>query len=105
MNGTQELHKVVTDHARGFALYPMANIVEFERSHETGKAGTHLLHGGWIELLQAIRLPPNEKGWLGDLRAFESGGQIEIWFGGAVVIQATAKSGALECRDVMIDVI
>jgi len=52
---------LVTDHVRGFVLYPMAYIVEFEPSDETGKAGAHLVHGQWIELFQAIRIPPNER--------------------------------------------
>ena len=83
----------------------MAHIVEFERSDEPGKAGAHLLHCQWIKLFQAIRFSPNEKGRLGDLRAFESGGQGEIRFGGAVIVQAAVKAGALEFRNVMIDVI
>jgi hypothetical protein len=59
---------------------------------------------GWIEPLQAIRLPRNVKGRLGDLRAFPRAGQIEIRFGGAVVVQATVKAGTLEFSDVMSDV-
>jgi len=85
-------------------LYPVAHIVEFETPHETGNEGAELV-GGWIELLQAIHLPRNEKGRLGDLRAFPRGGQIEIQFGGAVVIQATVKAGTPEFSDVMSDVI
>jgi len=42
---------------------------------------------------------------LGDLRAFIGPGQIEIRFGGAVVIQGTVKAGALEFSNVMSDVI
>ena len=76
-------------------LYPVAHIVEFEIPHETGKAGAEFFDG-WIERLQAIRLPRNVKGRLGDLRAFPSAGQIEIRFGGAVVVQATVKAGTLE---------
>ena len=82
--GAQELHELITDLARGLVLYPVAHIVEFEPPHETGKAGAHLVHCQWIKLFQAIRLAPNEKGRLRDLRAFESGGQREIRFGGAV---------------------
>jgi hypothetical protein len=52
----QELHELVTDLGRGFVLYPVAHIVEFETPHKTGKAGAELVHGQWIELLQAIRL-------------------------------------------------
>ena len=74
-------------------LHPVAHIVDFEPPDETGKAGAHLVPSEWIELSQAIRLPRNEKGRLSDLRAFESGGQIEIGFGGAVVVQATVKAG------------
>src|SRR5438132_7779601 len=44
-----------------------------------------------------------KEGWV-DLRAFPRGGQIEIQFGGAVVIQATVKAGTLEFSDVMSDV-
>ena len=86
-------------------LYPVAYIVEIDPSHETGKAGAHLLHGKRIEFFQSVRLPPNEKGRLSDLRAFKSGGPTEIRFGGAVVVQATVKAGALEFRDVVMDVI
>ena len=103
--GAQELHELVADHVGGFVLYPVAHIVEFEPAHETGKTGAHLVHGKRIEFFQSIRLPPNEKGGLSDLRAFESGGQIEIRFGRAVVVQAAVKAGALEFRDDMIDVI
>ena len=42
---------------------------------------------------------------MSDLRTFKSGGQIEIRFGGAVVVQATVKPSSLEFRDVVIDVI
>ena len=51
----------MTDLGRGFVLYPVAHIVEFEPPNETGKAGAHLVHGKRIELFQTIRLPPNEK--------------------------------------------
>jgi hypothetical protein len=64
-----------------------------------------LVHCKRIELLQAVRLAPNEKGRLRDLRAFEGGGEIEIRFGGAVIVQGAVKAGALEFRNVMIDVI
>src|ERR1700677_992673 len=103
--GAQELHELITDLGRGFVLYPVAHIVEFERPDEPGKAGAHLVHRQWIELFQAIRLSPNEKGRLRDLRAFESGGQIEIRFCSAVIVQAAVKAGALEFRNVMTDVI
>jgi hypothetical protein len=103
--GPQEFHELITDQVRGFVLYPVANIVEFEPPNETGKAGAHLVHGKRIEFFHSISFPPNEKRRLSDLRAFESGGQIEIRFGGAVVVQAAVKAGALKFRDVMIDVI
>src|SRR5579864_9163660 len=102
--GAQKLHELVTDLGRGFVLYPVAHIIDFEVPHETGKPGAQFFDG-WIELLQAIRLPPNVEGRLGDLRAFPSAGQIEIRFGGAVVVQATVKAGTLEFSDVMSDVI
>ena len=100
----QELHELVADLGRGFVLYPVAHIVDFESPHKTGKASAELFDG-WIEHLQAIRFPRNEKGRLGDLRAFPSGRQIEIRFGGAVVIQAAVKAGTLEFSDVVSDVI
>ena len=56
----QELHKLVTDLSRGFMLYPVAHIVEFDTPHETGKTDAELIHGQWIELSHAIRLPRNE---------------------------------------------
>ena len=101
----KELHELVADQVRGFVLDPVAHIVEFKRTLETGKACTHLVPGKWIEFSQSVRLPPNEKRRLSDLRAFESGGQIEIEFGSSVVIQGTVKAGALEFSDVMIDLI
>ena len=100
----QELHELVTDLGRGFVLDPVAHIVDFEIPHETGKAGAHFFHG-WIELPQAIRLPRDVKGRSSHLRAFPGAGQIEIRFGGAVVVQATVKAGTLEFSDVMSDVI
>ena len=102
--GAQELHELVTDLGRGFVLYPVAYIVEFETPYETGKAGAELFEG-WIDRPQAVHLSPNVKGRLGDLRAFPSGGQIEIRFGGAVVVQPAVKAGTLEFSDVMSDVI
>jgi len=42
---------------------------------------------------------------LGDLCASPSAGQIEIWFGGAVVVQVTVKDGSLEFSGVVSDVI
>jgi hypothetical protein len=102
--GAQELHEPVTDLGRGLVLYPVAHIIDFEIPHETGKAGAEFFYG-WIEHSQAIRLPRNEKGRLGDPGAFPSTGQIEISFRGAVVIQATVKAGTLEFTDVMSDVI
>src|SRR3984957_19586417 len=101
----QELHELITDLGRGLVLYPVTDIVEFGRCNETGKAGAHLLQCQRVELLQAVRSPPNENGGLRDLGAFESGGKREIGFGGAVVVQGAVKAGALEFRDRMIDVI
>jgi hypothetical protein len=56
----QELHELGTNLSRGFVLYPVAYIVEFEDPHETGKPSAELV-GGRIELLQAIDLSRNEK--------------------------------------------
>ena len=103
--GAQEFHELITDQVRGFVLYPVANIVQFEPPNETRKAGAHLVHGKRIEFFESISFSPNVKGGLSDLRAFESGGQIEIRFGGTVVVQAAVKAGALKFRHVMIDVI
>src|SRR5580693_3237985 len=100
----QELHELVTDLNRGLVLYPVAYIVEFEIPHDTGKAGAELFERG-IERPQAIGLSRNVKRRLGDFRAFPNGGQIEIGFGGAVVIQCAVKAGTLEFRDVMSDII
>jgi hypothetical protein len=102
--GAQELHEPVTDLGRGLVLYPVAHIVDFKIPHKTGKAGAEFFDG-WIEHPQPVRLSGNEKGRLGDPRAFPSAGQIEISFSGAVVIQTTVKTGALEFSDVMSDVI
>ena len=70
--GAQELHELVTDLGGGFVLYPVAHIVEFQIPHETGKAGAKRLEG-WIERPQAVRLSPDVKAGLGDLRTFPSG--------------------------------
>jgi len=102
--GAQELHELVTDLGRGFVLYPVAHIVDFEIPHETRKAGPEFLRG-WIEPFQPILLSRNVKGRLGDLRALPGAGQIEIRFGGAVIVQTTVKAGTLEFSDVMSDVI
>jgi len=101
----QELHELVTDLGRGFVLYPVAHMVKFETSHETGKADSKLVYGQRVELFESIRLPHHVKGRLSDLRASESSGQREVRFGRSVVIQATVKSGTLEFRNVMLDVI
>jgi hypothetical protein len=42
----QELHQLVTDLGRGFVLYPVAHILDFEIPHETGKAGAEFSTGG-----------------------------------------------------------
>src|ERR1700691_636761 len=92
IDGTQEFHELVTDVGRGFVLYPVADIVEFETPHETGKATTELFDR-WIEHLQPIHLPGDDKGRLGDLGGFQCTGQKEIRFGSAIEIQATVKAG------------
>jgi hypothetical protein len=66
-------------------LYPVAYIVEFEVPDETGKAGAKLFKRG-IKRPQAISFTRDVKRRLGDFRALPGGGQIEIGFGGAVVI-------------------
>ena len=83
---------------------PVAHIIEFERCDEAWKAGAHLIHGKRVEFFQTVRFPPHEKGGLRDFGAFPSGGQIEIRFCGAVVIQGTVKAGAPELGHVMNDV-
>ncbi len=90
----QELHKLFADFGRGFVLYPVAYIVEFEIPHETGKTGAKLFKRG-IKRPQAISFTRDVKRRLSDLRAFPGGGQIEIRFGGAVVIQGAMETGAL----------
>ena len=85
-------------------MYPVAHIVEFEIPEETGKAGAELFEG-WIKRPQAVHLAPNVKGRLGDLRAFPGRRQIEIRFGGAVVIQSAVETATLELSDIMSDVI
>ena len=85
-------------------LYPVAYIVEFEIPHETGKADPEFFER-WIKRPQTIRLSRNVKRRLGDFRAFPGAGQIEIRFGGAVVIEGAVKAGALEFSYVMSDVI
>ena len=86
-------------------LYPVAHIIELEPSEEPRKTGTHLLDRKRIKLSQSIRLPPYEKRGLCDPRTLENGGQMEIWLGGAVVVQSPVEAGAPEFSDVVIDVI
>jgi hypothetical protein len=86
VHGAQKLHKLVTDLGRGFVLYPVTHIVEFEPPNETGKAGTHLVYGKRIEFFHSLSLPPNKKGRLGDLRALESGRQATSHSGWAHVV-------------------
>ena len=45
----QELHKLVTDNARSFVLYPVTHIVEFQSPNKTRKTGVHLVYGKGIE--------------------------------------------------------
>jgi len=61
----QEFHELRTDFSRGFVLCPVARIVEFETSNETGKADADLLLGKWTKLSRAIRLLRDVKeGWV-----------------------------------------
>ena len=101
----QKLHELLIDHIRGFVLYPVAHIVEFETANETGNAGAHLIHGQRIKLFQAIRLPPDEKRRLRNPGAFPRSGQVKVRFSGPIVVQGTVKAGALKFRHVMSDVI
>ena len=103
-DGAQKLHDLVTDLCRGFVLNPVTHIVYFKIPHETRKGGAEFLERR-IELTQAIRLARDVKGRLCDRCALPGPGQIEIWFGGAVVIQSALKSGSLEFSDVVSDVI
>lgn len=84
-DGAQERQELVTDLRRGLVLYPVAHIVDFEISHETRKTGAEFFKGR-IERPQAIRLSSNIKGRLSNRGAFPGARQIEIRFGGAVVI-------------------
>ncbi len=97
-------HKLFADFGRGFVLYPVAYIVEFEVPDETGKAGAELLKRR-IERPKTIGLTRDVKRRLGDLRTFPGGGQVEIRFSGAIVIQGTAKAGSLEFRYVVSHII
>ena len=76
-------------------LYPVAHIIEFEIPHDAGKTGAELFERG-IECPQAVRLSCNVKRRLSDFRAFPGGGQIEIRFGGTVVVQGTVEAGTLK---------
>lgn len=104
VDGAQKLHDLVTDLGRGFVLNPVTHIVDFKIPHETRKAGAEFLERR-IELTQAIRLARDVKGRLCDRCTLPGAGQIEIRFGGAVVIQSAVKSGSLEFSDVVSDVI
>src|SRR5271170_4730710 len=96
----QELQKLLADFGRGLVLYPVAYIVEFEIPDETGKAGVKLFRRR-IKRPQTIGLSRNVKRGLGYLRAFPGCGQVEIEFGGAIVVQCPMKTGALEFRYVV----
>jgi hypothetical protein len=96
---------LVTDLGRGFVLYPVAHMVEFETSHETGKANSKLVYGQRVELSESIRLTHHVKARLSDLRASKRGGQREVRFDRSVVVEAAVKSRTLELGNVMLDVI
>jgi len=66
-------------------LYPVAHIVEFEIPHKTGKTSAKLFKRG-IERPQGISFTRDVKRRLSDFRALPGGGQIEVRFGGAIVI-------------------
>ncbi len=85
-------------------LYPVAYIVEFQIPDETRKAGSQLF-GRRIKCAQAVGLSGDVERGLGDLRAFPGGGQIEVWLGGAIVIQGAVKAGALKFRYVVCQVL
>jgi len=70
----QELHELLIHRGGGFVLHPMTHIVEFDASHETGKADAQLFFSQRIQLFQAIRLAHHEKSRLRDLRALPCGG-------------------------------
>ena len=73
---SQKPHNLITDFGRGLVLNPMAHMVYFDMPHETRKAGN-----------EAIRLSLNIEGRLPNRCTFVGAGQIEIRFGGTVVIQ------------------
>ena len=73
IHSTQKLHQLLINYLGGFVLHPVANIVEFEPSHEARETGTHLVNCQRIKFFQPVRLSPNEKRRLSDLRTFERG--------------------------------
>jgi Protein of unknown function (DUF2934) len=70
----KKLHQLVTHYSGDFVLHPMAHVVEFETSYEAGETRSHLIEGQRIEFFQSIRLSPDKKCRLSDLRAFEGRG-------------------------------
>jgi hypothetical protein len=104
VHSAQELHKLLADFGRGLVLYPVADIVEFEIPDEARKAGVKLFRRR-IKRPQTIGLSRNVKRGLGYLRAFPGSGQVEIEFGGAIVVQCPMKTGALEFRYVVSHII
>ena len=98
------MHKLFAYYVRNFVMNPMADVIKFESSHETGKTTAQLLQGKRVELLQAIGLPSDKKGRLGDLRTSECRRQKETGFRGAIVVEATMKAGALNFGEGMGDV-
>lgn len=85
-------------------MNPVSNIVYCERPHKTRKTCAEFFER-WIEFRQAVRLPRNVEGRLGNLRALPDPGEIEVWFCGAVIVQGTVKSGTLKFSDIMLDII
>src|ERR1700722_10693367 len=104
-HGAEKRHELVADQVGGLVLDPVADIVEFEPAHQARQTGTHLVDRQRIEFFQAVRIAPNEKRGLRDLGAFESGGQGEIRFGRAIVVQAAVEARALKLGDVVLDVV
>ncbi len=96
----QKLHELFADFGRGFVLYPVAYIVEFEVPDKTRKAGAKVFSSG-IKRCQTVCPSRDVKRRLGDLRALPGSRQVEVWFRGTIVVQCTMKASALEFRYVV----
>jgi hypothetical protein len=96
----QELQELFVDLLLSLVVDPMADALQLDAVDQTGKAGAELFEW-WIERPEVVRSSGHVERRLGDLGAFEGGGQMEVGFGGAVIVQCAVKACPLELADGM----